>query len=387
MTRPSKPGIADEAIGRPLRRKEDPRLLTGAGQFTDDFNLALQAHAAMVRSPHPHARILQVDAARARTMAGVLDVYSGADCTADRLQPIPHHPLPSTRDDMMLTGPKGGKIFEGPHPLLPVDKARHVGEAVAMVVAETREQAADAAEAVDVEYEVLPCTVHSEDAIASGPAPPVWEEAPDNVLVDTSFGDHEATERAFASAARTVKMKFHVGRCTAVAIEPRAALGAYDSGTGRYTLRAGTGGAVRIKRDLAVVLGIEPSALRVISRDVGGNFGSKNRVYVEYGLVLWASRKLRRPIKFTATRSEAFLSDYQGRDLVTEVELALSSVGKFLALRASNLSNGALHFAFASVERIGARYRHLRYSRRNAEEPRRVHHDCADQPVSQLWAP
>jgi carbon-monoxide dehydrogenase large subunit len=336
----SKPDIAADAIGRPLLRKEDFRLLTGAGRFTDDFNIEGQAHAAMVRSPYPHARILRVDAARAHATAGVLGVYSGVDCAADRLRPIPHNPLPSTRDDMKLTGPGGGRIFEGPHVLLPADKARHVGEAVAMVVAETREQAADAAEAVAVEYEALPWVTHSEEALDASPdAPTVWEEAPGNVFVDTTFGEREATDRAFAQADKIVKMKFHIGRCTAVALEPRAALGAYDAGTGRYTLHAGSGGAVRIKRDLASVLGIEPGILRVLTRDVGGNFGSKNRVYVEYGLVLWASRKLGRPVKFTATRSEAFLSDYQGRDLVSEVELALRSDGKFLALRASNLSN------------------------------------------------
>src|SRR6266705_58539 len=154
---------------------------------------------------------------------------------------------------------------------------------------------------------------------------------------DTVFGDREATDRAFAAADRVVGMKFNIGRCTAVALEPRAALGSYDAG--RYTLYAGSGGAVRYKKDLAAVLGIDPGKLRVITCDVGGNFGSKNRVYVEYGLVLWASRKLGRPVKFTASRSEAFLSDYQGRDLVTEIELALRSDGKFLAMRASNLSN------------------------------------------------
>jgi carbon-monoxide dehydrogenase large subunit len=326
------------AVGRPLLRKEDHRLLTGAGRFTDDFNLPGQAYAALVRSPHPHARIVRVDAVRARSMPGVLAVYSGTDCTADRLAPIPHHPLPATRDDMKLKAPHGGAIFEGPHRLLPADRARHVGEAVAMVVAESRDQALDAAEAVAVEFEALPWVTHSKDALARS-APAVWDEAPDNVLVDTPFGDREATDRAFAGADRVVRMKFDVGRCTAVAIEPRAALGSYDPALGRYTLYAGTGGAVRQKSDLAVVLGIEPRSLHVLTCDVGGNFGSKNRVYVEYGLVLWAARKLGRPVKFTASRSESFLSDYQGRDLVTEVELALRSDGRFLALRASNLSN------------------------------------------------
>ncbi len=325
-------------VGRPVLRKEDQRLLTGTGRFTDDFNLPGQAHAAMVRSPHPHARIVRVDTARARAMPGVLGVYAGADCAADRLEPIPHHPLPATREDMKLTAPGGGAIFEGPHRLLPADKARHVGEAVAMVVAESRERAADAADSVSVEYEELPWVTHSEDAIASG-APAVWDEAQDNVLVDTVFGDRAATERAFAQADRVVRMKFNIARCTAVAVEPRATLGSYDAVSGRYTLYAGTGGAVRQKNDLAAVLGIEPGRLRVLTCDVGGNFGSRNRAYVEYGLALWASRKHGRPVKFNASRSESFLSDYQGRDLVTEVELALRSDGRFLAMRASNLSN------------------------------------------------
>jgi len=325
------------AVGRPVLRKEDQRLLTGTGHFADDFNLPGQAHVVIVRSPHPHARIVRVDKASPLAMPGVLGVYTGADCEADRLAPIPHHPLPSTREDMKLTGPGGGAIFEGPHRLLPVDRARHVGEAVAMVVAESRDLALDAAEAVAVEYLELPWVTHSEDAVAG--APSVWDEAPDNVLVDTVFGDREATHKAFTGADRVVRMKFDIGRCTAVAIEPRAALGVYDSASGRYALYAGTGGAVRQKRDLAAVLGVEPGGLRVITADVGGNFGSKNRVYVEYGLVLWASRKLGRPVKFTASRSESFLSDYQGRDLVTEVELALRSDGKIVAMRASNLSN------------------------------------------------
>ncbi len=330
-------GLAASAIGRPLRRKEDARLLTGAGRFSDDFNLEGQAYAAMVRSPCPHARILRIDTAQARGMPGVFGVFTGADCAADALGAIPHSPLPSTKHDMKLTGPGGGEIFIGPHPLLPLDKARHVGEAVAMVVADTRSRAADAAEAVQVEYEDLPWVTHSEDALEGAPA--VWDEAPDNVLVDTAFGDREATERAFAGADHVVKMIFYIGRCTAVALEPRAALGSYDPAAGRYTLYAGSGGVVRQKKELASLLGIDAKRLRVLSYDVGGNFGSRNRVYVEFGLVLWASCKLGRPVKFTATRSEAFISDYQGRDLVTRVELALDSDGKFLAMRASNLSN------------------------------------------------
>src|SRR5215831_21350704 len=176
------------AIGQPLRRKEDHRLLTGKGRFTDDLSMAGQAYAVMVRSPYPHARILQVDGSRAERMPGVLGVFSGADCLADGLAPIPHSPVPSTRYDLKLIGPGGGAIFIGPQPLLPPDKVRHVGEAVAMVVAETMPQALDGAEALEVEYEELPWVTGSEAALAPG-APAIWDEASDNVLVDTMFGD------------------------------------------------------------------------------------------------------------------------------------------------------------------------------------------------------
>jgi aerobic carbon-monoxide dehydrogenase large subunit len=325
-------------IGKPLPRKEDERLVTGRGRFSDDFNLDGQTCAAMVRSPYPHARIVGIDTAAAQKMPGVLGVFIGADCAADKLAPIPHDPVPKTKFDMKLHAPGGGAVFSGPHTLLPVDKVRHVGEAVAMVVAETKAQALDAAEAVVVQYDELPFVLHSEDAMRPG-APALWDEVPNNVLVETLFGDAEATDRAFACAAHVIARDFHIGRVTGVPLEPRAALGVYDAATGRYTLYAGSGGAVRQKNELATVLGVPPETLRVLSHDVGGNFGTRNRVFVEFGLVVWAAKKIGRPVKFTATRSEAFLSDYQGRDLVTKVELALDDKGKFLAMRATNISN------------------------------------------------
>jgi carbon-monoxide dehydrogenase large subunit len=326
------------AIGHPVRRKEDERLLTGKGRFSDDFNIDGQAYAAMVRSPYPHARIVRIDAERAKAMSGVLGVFTGADCVADGLKPIPHTPVPSTKFDMKLTASGGGPVFAGPHMLLPADKARHVGEAVAMVVAQSRTQAMDAAEAVEVEYQELPFVLGTEDALAPGTAT-VWSEVADNVLVDTQFGDKDATDRAFAAADHVVKAKFNIGRVTAVTMELRACLGDYDAATGRYTLYAGSGGAVRQKVEMAGVLGVPPDKMRVLSYDVGGNFGSRNRPYVEFGLVLWAAGKLKRPVKYTATRSEAFLSDYQGRDLVTAVELAFAKDGRILAMRADNISN------------------------------------------------
>ncbi len=325
-------------IGKPVRRAEDGRLVTGRGRFTDDFHLDGETFAVMVRSPHPHARIVGIDAARARALPGVLAVFTGADCLVDGLNPIPHDPLPKTKYDMKLHAPGGGTVFIGPHLLLPADKARHVGEAVAMVVAETLAEALDAAEAVEIDYEELPFVLQSEDALAPG-APAVWDELPGNLLVETHFGDAAATDRAFAAADHVVAENFHIGRVTGVPLEPRSALGHYDAASGRYTLYAGSGGAVRQKRELEHVLGLAPDTLRVLSFDVGGNFGTRNRVFVEFGLVLWAARKLGRPVKFTATRSEAFLSDYQGRDLVTRVELALRADGRFLAMRAANISN------------------------------------------------
>ncbi len=328
-----------KAIGKPVRRKEDERLITGRGQFTDDFRFDGQTYAVIVRSPHPHARIKAVGKTRALEMPGVLGIFDGKDLIADGVKPVPHNPVPSTKYDMKLTAPDGTRnVFIGPHMLLPADKARHVGEAVAMVVAETLTQALDAAEAVDIDYEALPFVTDSREAVKRG-AVAVWDEHPDNVCIETIFGDRVATDAAFAKADHIVSHEFFIDRVTGVPLEPRSAVANYDTATGRSIIYAGSGGAVRQKAELAETLGIDPQTLRVLSLDVGGNFGTRNRVYVEFGLALWAARKLKRPVKFTATRSEAFLSDYQGRDLVSNVSLALDKNGKFLAFRADNLSN------------------------------------------------
>ncbi|MCE0506620.1 xanthine dehydrogenase family protein molybdopterin-binding subunit [Roseivivax sp. GX 12232] len=325
-------------IGKPLKRREDHRLVTGKGQFTDDFTRPGQCFAAMVRSPYPHARIGGIDASAALELPGVVAVLTGSDAEADGLGPIPHNPVPSTRFDVKLRAPDGSMPFIGPHVLLPTDKARHVGEAVAVVIAESKGAAEDAAELVEVDWEELPHVADSLEAITDS-APRVWDETAKNTLVDSSFGDQAAVDAAFAAAAHVAKAEFHINRVTAVTMEPRAALADYDAESGRSTLYAGSGGAVRQKRELAQVLGIPQEDLRVLSYDVGGNFGARNRVYVEFGLVLWASRRLKRPVKYTATRSEAFLTDYQGRDLHSRVELALDADGHFLALRADNISN------------------------------------------------
>ncbi|MEE2996421.1 MAG: xanthine dehydrogenase family protein molybdopterin-binding subunit [Pseudomonadota bacterium] len=327
-----------EKIGQPVRRLEDGRLLTGRGRFSDDWSLKNQAYMAVVRSPHAHARIRSVDTSDAENLPGVMAIFTGQDCIADELSPIPHSPEPSTKYDMKLHGPGGSDVFIGNHMLLPADKARYVGEALAVVVAETLAQAQDGADAVFIDFDPLPSVTDTKLSAVVG-APVIWDEVPDNIPVETFFGDKEQTDAAFDAAAHVVEMEFHIDRVTGVPMEPRAALGDYDTDTGRYTIYAGSGGSVRQKREMAEVLGEEADRVRVISKDVGGNFGTRNRLYVEFPLVGWASKKVGRPVKFTCQRTESFLTDYQGRDLVTKVSLALNGEGRFLAMRADNLSN------------------------------------------------
>jgi aerobic carbon-monoxide dehydrogenase large subunit len=325
-------------IGKPVRRKEDRRLVTGQGAFTDDVHVEGQAYAVMVRSPYPHAKIVSIDKASVRDMPGVLLVVTGQDCRDAGMTGIPHNPIPKTDNDLKLRGPGDSDIFIGPQIPLPTDRARHVGEAVAMIVAETRFQALDAAETLKMEFEELPWIADTAAAAEPG-APVIWDEVPENTPVDTEFGDVASTEAAFIRADHVVRMAFHVDRVTGVPLEPRSALAVPDPETGRITLYAGSGGAVRQKGEIAQTLGMEPDRLRVISNDVGGNFGTRNRVYVEFPLVTFAAMTLQRPVKYTCERIEAFLSDYQGRDLVTRVALALDKDGTFLAMRADNISN------------------------------------------------
>jgi carbon-monoxide dehydrogenase large subunit len=333
-----------EGIGAPVLRKEDARLLTGRGSFSDDLDLPGQAHAVMLRSPHAHARIAGIDPAAALRMPGVLAVLTGADYRADGLKPIPHRPFSASPPDVALHNRDGSAIFIAPHYPLPADKARFVGEAVAMIVAESLHIARDAAELVHVDYQPLAAVARAGDAAAAG-APLLWEERDGNVTVDADLGDAAATDAAFARAAHVARLSTWVQRVTGVPMEPRAAVGVYDAAAKRYTLYAGSGGVVRQKRELAAMLGVEDAAVRVVARDTGGNFGTKNSFFPEFVLVAWASRRLGRPVKWTCERHEAFLSDYQGRDLTVEAELALDAEGNFLGLRASNLSNAGAHSA------------------------------------------
>ena len=333
---------ARQGFGKPVPRKEDARLVAGGGRYSDDFNLPGQAQAQFVRSPHAHARIGRIDVAGALAVPGVILVLTGKDAAADGLAPIPHRPVPTNPNEFPLGGRDGSRIFIAPHPPLAADIARFVGEAVAMVIAETAAAAVDGAERVVVDYEALP-SVTATPAAAQGGAPVLWEEARSNVCVDSVAGDARAADAAFACAAHIVRLDTWVPRITGVPMEPRAALGVYEEATGRYTLFAGSGGVVRHKSDLAEILGVPETAVRVVAQDVGGNFGTRNSFYPEFALVAWAARRLRRPVKWTCTRREAFLTDYQARDLLSGMELALDAEGGFLALRGMNTSNVGAH--------------------------------------------
>jgi carbon-monoxide dehydrogenase large subunit len=329
------------AIGHALRRKEDLRLITGAGRYSDDVNMPGQAYAYMVRSPHAHARIRAIATTRALALPEVLAVLTGRDAIADGLRPIPHSTALSSPPDILLKNRDGTPCPVTPHAPLPVDRARFVGEAVAMVVAETVHAAMDAAERVEVDYEVLLCVT---DALAAIEADrPALHDDRANVCIDADAGDLAGTEKAFARAAHVVRLKTWVQRVTGVPMEPRAAVAAYDRVTGRYWLHAGSGGIVRQKGELAGILGVPPAAVRVTANEIGGNFGTRNAFFPEFALIAWASKRIGRPVKWTCGRHEAFLSDYQGRDLTVEAELALDADGHFLALRGSNLSNIGAH--------------------------------------------
>jgi carbon-monoxide dehydrogenase large subunit len=272
----------------------------------------------------------------------VVAVLTGQDAAADGLADIPHRPAPTNSNEYPLAGRENAPIFVAPYPPLPTDRARFAGEAVAMVVAETAALAADAAERVRIDWEPLPAVTATRDAVGRG-APQLWDSLAGNVCVDSVAGDSRAADAAFATAAHVVRLDTWVPRITGVPMEPRAALGVHDATTGRVTLYAGSGGSVRLKSDLAEVLRVPEASVRVIAQDVGGNYGTRNSSYPEYSLVVWAARRLGRPVKWTGDRREMFLSDYQARDLVSTMELALDADGSFLAVRGTNTSNVGAH--------------------------------------------
>ncbi len=329
----------NKGIGAPVPRVEDARLLTGQGRFSDDETLPGQAYAAMLRSPHAHALIRGIDVAVAGAAPGVLAVLTGADYLEDGLRPMPAWGNPK---DVALSNRDGSEVFYTPLYPVAVGKTRRVGECVAMVVAETTGEAADAAELIEVDYAPLPAVSEPLAAMEAG-ARRIWDEVPGNVSVDDAKGDDTATSAAFARAHHVVAAEFVNNRVTGVPMEPRAALADYDAATRRHTLFAGGQGVIRFQGELAHVFDIEPNMMRVVSRDVGGGYGTRNHTYPEFALVLWAAKRTGRPVKWTCGRSEAFLSDYAGRDLITRAALALDEDGRFLAMRTENIANIGTH--------------------------------------------
>jgi carbon-monoxide dehydrogenase large subunit len=329
-------------IGARIQRKEDYRFLTGAGQYTDDVTLPHQTHAAFVRSPHAHAKIKSIRKDKALKAPGVLAVFTGEDLAAAKVGGLPC--------GWLITDVNGQPMKEPPHPCLAQGKARYVGDHVAVVIAETLDEAQDAAALVEVDYEVLPAVADASLARAKG-APVLHDAAPDNTCYVWSLGDKAATDAAFAKAAHVTKLEFINNRLIPNAIEPRAAIGLYSRSEDAYTLYVSNQNP-HVERLLmaAFVLGLPEHKLRVVAPDVGGGFGSKIYLYAEDVVVTWASKQINRPVKWTAERSESFVSDAHGRDHHTIAELAMDKDGKFLAMRVKTTANmGAYLSTFASA--------------------------------------
>jgi carbon-monoxide dehydrogenase large subunit len=311
---------ASQWIGKPLRRLEDARLLTGQGRYTDDVRPEGALHVAFLRSPHAHARIAKIDVSAARAAAGVAAVYTGAEVAADGLGPVPFTHLHKRQDGTPIVAP----------PRMPItaDEARFVGDAVAMVVAQTRNQARDAAELIDVDWEPLEAIADLPGAARAG-SPAAYYHA----------GDTAAREAAFAAAAHVVRLQVVNQRVVANPLEPRALAAQYDTALGRYTLWCPTQNVHTVRAQLATVLGVKPEALRIVSTDVGGGFGARGYAYPEHAALLWAAKKLGRPLRWLADRSENFLAEVHGRDNLTVAELALDAGHRFTALRIRTLAN------------------------------------------------
>ena len=333
--------MAKFGIGQAVRRVEDQRFITGHGRYIDDINLAGQAYGALVLAPHAHARIKRVDTAKAKAAPGVLAVLTGADAVADKLGSLTAHLMPED-----VGAPKGHRTFQ---PLLVADLVRFAGDRVAYVVAETAAQARDAAELIEVEYETLPAIVDLDEAAKPG-APKVWDQNADgNVAFRLRFGNQEATDAAFSAAKHVVKLRIVNNRLSPVAMEPRVAIGQYDPIEDTYVLHSASQNPHGMRMEMSHVFHVPENRVRVISPDVGGGFGLKGGTFPDDALVLWAAKKVGRPVKWTATRSESMLTDHAGRDHVTYGEMALDENGKILGLRARSLFNVGAYFVGAAM--------------------------------------
>jgi len=331
-------------IGQPVTRKEDPRFLTGRGRYVADIDLVRQAHAVFVFSPHGHALIRGIDKAAAERMPGVFAVLTGEDWAADGL---------GTLDPEVMAEDMGGPAgFRTKRPPLAQGRVRYVGERVAVVIAATEAEARDAAELLSVDYEALPAVVRAEDAVRPG-APLVHDGAANNISFTMRMGNADAVDPAFARAHHVTRLSLYNNRLTAVTMEPRGCIGDYEPGTRRWTLFSSTQNVHGTRQILAhQILHVPESRIRVVARDVGGGFGMKGNVYPEEAVVLWAARRVGRPVKWIPTRSEALLGDYQGRDQNVTAELALDADGKFLALRWTGSHNAGAYIEGAGIVMI-----------------------------------
>ncbi|GAK44064.1 molybdopterin-binding aldehyde oxidase and xanthine dehydrogenase [Tepidicaulis marinus] len=333
--------MSEWGIGKPVRRREDDRFIRGRGQYTDDINRPNQTHAVFVRSPHAHALIRSIDLEEANAAPGVVAVFTGKDVAEDGLAGLICGWTVHSKD--------GSEMKAGGHPILAAEKVRYVGDHVALVIAETKAQALAAADLVLVDYEPLPA-VSLKNSTEPGSAQ-VHEEAPGNLCFEWELGDKTATEEAFSKAARTVSIDLANNRLVPNAMEPRAAIGDYDAGRDEYTLWTTSQNPHVARLVLSAFVGVAPEhKLRVIAPDVGGGFGSKIFIYPEETACAWASKKIGRPIKWTADRSEAFLADAHGRDHLSHAELALDEDGKFLGLKVKTKANlGAYLSTFSAA--------------------------------------
>ncbi len=318
-------------MAQPVRRVEDPRLLIGSGRYTDDIALANEAFGIVLRSPHAAARILSIDTAAAAGLDGVLAIYTAADLTKDGIGGLPC--------DIPLKNRDGSARAEVPHPVLADGHVRHVGDPVAFIVAETHQAARDAAEAVMIDYDLLPSSTDL-GATLDADAAAVWPQAPGNVCFDWETGDKAPTEALFAGAAHVTRLTVVNNRVVVASMEARAAVADYDAASDRWTLYTNTQGGWTLKSMLAqAVFKVPEDRFRVVTPDVGGGFGMKLFLYAEHVLTCYAARRLGRPVKWASERSEAFLSDTHGRDNITQGEIALDKDGHFLALRTRNVAN------------------------------------------------
>ncbi len=333
--------MATPYIGASIKRKEDYRFLTGSGNYTDDVALPRQTHAHFVRSPHAHAKIKSIKKDKALKAPGVVAIFTGDDLAGAKVNGLPC--------GWLITDVNGQPMKEPPHPCLAQGNARYVGDHVAIVIAETYQQARDAAELVKVDYEELPAVVRAAEARKKG-APVVHDIAPDNTCYVWGLGDKAAVDKAFSGAAHVTTLEFLNNRLIPNAIEPRAANATYSRADDSYTLYVASQNP-HVERLLmtAFVLGLPEHKVRVVAPDVGGGFGSKIYLYAEDVVCTWASKQINRPVKWTADRSESFVSDAHGRDHVTRAELALDREGRFLAMRVTTTANmGAYLSTFAS---------------------------------------